>query len=170
MRARASRRTAAATPPTTAARTRAGGSAGATSSPRSPARRSVRVLASAQLHPARSIVWRLYGEPDYTSALRLRQGSLFDSARARALDAGRSWSTTTPVRARPGRLRALSVSYRNSAYRGVYVWRAGCLTAENGGFGPGQWARSPRTTSSTSTTSCGSTRVGCRWLAFHLCS
>ena len=43
------------------------------------------------------------------------------------------------VRARPGRLRALSVLHSESPFYGVSVWKRQCLPARNGVFRPGQF-------------------------------
>jgi hypothetical protein len=43
------------------------------------------------------------------------------------------------VRARPGRLSALSVSHSKSGWYGVFVWRAGRSTDKTGGVRPGQF-------------------------------
>jgi hypothetical protein len=42
------------------------------------------------------------------------------------------------VRARPGRLSALGVSHSKSGLYGAFLWRAGRLNTNNGGFRPGQ--------------------------------
>ena len=48
---------------------------------------------------------------------------------------------TPPVRALPGWLSAFSVFHSKWCLFGAFVWGAGCLSAQNGGFRPGQWTR-----------------------------
>jgi hypothetical protein len=88
----------------------------------------------------RSIVTRAARPGPAAGRCRASTAATLDSKTPMLENAGR-----VPVRARPGRLSARSVSQRKSFLYGAFIWERRALTAQTGGFRHGQSATTQST-------------------------